>query len=171
MRRAYRLKELKMKTEKAIFSAGCFWHVQHDFDCIKGVVRTTAGYIGGDEKKYPAPKYEMLHSGKTGYAEAVEVIFNPQAVSYRELLDSFWKMHNPATENRQGLDFGAQYRAAVFYLSESQRKLSEESKKRAEEMLAPKKVYTAIEKAGKFFPAEPYHQKYLEKRGESSCKV
>ncbi len=160
-----------MKTERAIFSAGCFWHVQNDFDAIKGVIKTTAGYIGGDEKKFPNPKYEMLHGDKTGYAEAVEVVFDSKIVSYKELLDHFWKMHDPTLQNRQGPDIGTQYRAGIFYLDKTQKEQAEESKKQTEKKLAPKKIYTLIEKAGTFFPAEEYHQKYLEKRGMTSCPL
>ena len=160
-----------MKTEKAIFSAGCFWHVQHNFDMIKGVVKTTAGYIGGNEKKFPNPKYEMLHGDKTGYAEAVEILFDPKIISYKKLLDNFWEMHNPTSQNRQGADVGTQYRAGIFYLNDSQKEQAENSKKQIEKKLAPKKIYTNIEKAGTFFPAEEYHQKYLEKRGLASCPI
>lgn len=160
-----------MKTEKAIFSAGCFWHIQHDFDIIKGVLKTTVGYIGGNEKKYPNPKYEMLHGDKTGYAEAVEIIFDPKIISYTKLLDNFWKMHNPTLQNKQGPDIGTQYRAEIFYLNKSQKEQAEKSRKEIEKKIAPKKVYTKIEKAGTFFPAEEYHQKYLEKRGMTGCPI
>jgi peptide-methionine (S)-S-oxide reductase len=160
-----------MKTEKVIFSAGCFWHVQQNFDMVKGVLKTTVGYIGGNEKKYPAPKYEMLHGDRTGYAEAIEIEFDPKIISYRKLLDLFWKMHNPMLQNKQGPDVGTQYRAGIFYLNNSQKEQAEESKKQIEKKLAPEKVYTTIEKAKTFFPAEEYHQKYLEKRGKVSCNI
>jgi peptide-methionine (S)-S-oxide reductase len=160
-----------MKTERAIFSAGCFWHVQHEFDKVKGVLKTTAGYIGGDEKNYPNPKYEMLHGDKTGYAEAVEVIFDPKIVSYKKLLDFFWKMHDPKLQNRQGPDVGTQYRAGIFYVNGTQKKEAEKSKKEIEKKLAPKKVYTSIDKAGTFFRAEEYHQKYVEKGGLDACPI
>ena len=160
-----------MKTEKAIFAAGCFWHVQYNFDLIKGVIKTTVGYIDGDEKKYPNPNYEMIHKDKTGYVEAVEVIFNPKIVSYEKLLENFWNMHNPTFQNRQGFDFGSQYQAGIFYLNENQKKLAEKSKKEIEKRLFPKKIYTVIKKAGTFFVAEGYHQKYFEKTGVNACSV
>ena len=160
-----------MKTKKAIFSAGCFWHVQHEFDIIRGVISSKVGYIGGDEKKYPNPKYEMLHRDKTGYAEAVEIEYNPKEVSYKKLLDIFWKIHDPTLNNRQGPDIGTQYKAGIFYLDENQKKEAEESKKEIEKKFAPKKIYTKIEKAETFFDAEEYHQKYLEKRGLVSCPI
>lgn len=161
----------EIKKEKAIFSAGCFWHVQSEFDKVPGVVSTIVGYIGGDEKNYPNPKYEMLHGDKTGYAEAVEVTFNPKIISYKKLLYIFWKMHNPNYQNRQGPDFGTQYRAGIFYLTDIQKKEAEKSKKKIEKQLAPQKVYTFIEKAGTFFKAEEYHQKYFEKTGQTACPV
>ena len=160
-----------MKTETAIFSAGCFWHVQHDLDMIRGVTRTTAGYIGGDEKKYPNPTYEMLHGDKTGYVEAVELEFDPKVISYQELLEKFWKMHNPIFQNKQGPDVGTQYQAGIFCLNELQKKQAEESKKQIEKNLAPAKVYTFIRKAPRFYRAEEYHQKYYEKTGRDTCPV
>jgi len=160
-----------MKNEKAIFSAGCFWHVQHEFDKLKGVVSTQVGYIGGDEVKYPNPKYELLHGDKTGYAEAVEVIFNPEVLTYEKLLKFFWQMHDPTLYNKQGLDEGSQYRATIFYLDDLQKEMAESSKKEIEVRIVPKKVYTSIEKAGTFFVAEEYHQKYVEKHGVDACPI
>jgi peptide-methionine (S)-S-oxide reductase len=159
-----------MKTERAIFSAGCFWHVQHDFDAIKGVIKTTVGYIGGNEKKFPNPKYEMLQGDKTGYAEAVEILFNSDIISYEKILDVFWKIHDPTLKNRQGPDVGTQYRSGIFYLNEFQKEKAEKSKEEIEKKIS-KKVHTIIEKAGTFFPAEEYHQKYFEKKGINSCPV
>lgn len=121
-------------------------------------------------KNIPNPTYEMLHGDKTGYVEAVEIEFNPKIVSYKELLDKFWQIHNPTLKNRQGPDVGTQYRAAIFYLNDSQKKQAETSKKKIEKKTEGK-IYTTIEKAGTFFRAEDYHQKYLERRGLASCPV
>jgi len=156
--------------KKAIFAAGCFWHVQFEFDKLKGVNKTTSGYTGGDEKKYPNPTYEIVCTGKTGYAEAVEVVYDDKIVIYEKLLDIFWKNHNPASLNKQGADVGTQYRAVSFYLDDNQKKLAEKSKKEIEKMSAPRKIYTSIEKAKTFYKAEEYHQKYLEKHGAGYCR-
>ena len=107
-----------MKLEKASFAAGCFWGVQAAFDKIKGVVKTTVGYTGGDFKN---PSYEQVCSDKTGHAEAILLEFNPKIVSYEKLLEIFWKIHDPTTINRQGPDVGSQYRSAIFYYNDEQR--------------------------------------------------
>lgn len=156
--------------EKATFAMGCFWQPDILFSKARGVKKAVVGYIGGNEKKFPAPTYEQVCNLETGYAEAVEIEFNPKQTSYEELLSLFWRNHNPTTLNRQGPDVGSQYRSEIFYHSEEQRKEAEKSKKEFQKTLS-KPIVTAISKAGKFFPAEEYHQKYLEKRGLESCHI
>ena len=142
--------------EITIFAAGCFWGVQMAFDKFDGVVKTIAGYTGGHFKN---PGYEDVCSGKTGHAEAVQVIFNPKQISYEKLLEIFWKIHDPTQINRQGPDVGSQYRSAIFYTNEKQKKLVEESKKQHQKK-TKRKIVTEIRKASTFYPAEAYHQKY-----------
>jgi peptide-methionine (S)-S-oxide reductase len=153
------------KLEKATFAAGCFWHVEEDFRTIKGVKETMVGYTGGDMKD---PKYEDVCSDETGHAEAVEVIFDPSVVSYEKLLDVFWSHHDPTTVNRQGFDVGTQYRSAIFYHSDEQKKVAQASKKNIQTKFK-NPVVTEIIKAGPFYKAEEYHQKYLMKRGLKTC--
>ena len=148
--------------EKATFAAGCFWGVEADFRKIKDVVDAKVGYTGGDFKN---PSYKDVCSDKTGHAEAIEVTFNPKKVSYSKLLDVFWKIHNPSTLNRQGLDFGTQYRSAIFYHNLKQKELALKSKEKLEKSGKYKRIVTEIVEASKFYPAEDYHQRYLEKKG------
>lgn len=153
--------------EKAMFAAGCFWHVEEAFRRRKGVLRTTVGYTGGTTKN---PTYEDVCTDKTGHAEVVEITFDPGKTSYEELLDVFWNIHDPTTINRQGPDIGTQYRSAIFYHSEEQKKQAEQSKKKLEESgKLKKKIVTEIVKATTFYPAEEYHQHYLAKQGLSAC--
>ena len=137
------------------FAAGCFWHVQWTFDKLD--VETEVGYMEGNEKV--SANYD--NSEDEGYAETVKVTFNPANISYKALLNTFWEEHDPTSENRQGADAGMRYRAVIFYTNDKQK---EEAKKSLEEIkrkYAGKKIYTSIEKAGKFYLAEEYHQKYL----------
>jgi peptide-methionine (S)-S-oxide reductase len=155
--------------EKATFAAGCFWGVEAAFRQIPGVVATRVGYTGGHTDD---PTYERVCSHTTGHAEAVEVTFDPERVSYEQLLDVFWTNHNPTTKNRQGFDIGDQYRSAVFFHSREQQEAAERTKEAVEAKLHwPKKVVTEIVPAPEFYEAEDYHQRYLEKRGSSSCTV
>jgi peptide-methionine (S)-S-oxide reductase len=155
--------------EKATFAAGCFWGVEAAFRQLPGVVATRVGYTGGHTDD---PTYERVCSHTTGHAEAVEVTFDPERVSYEQLLDVFWTKHNPTTKNRQGLDIGDQYRSAVFFHSPEQQEAAERTKEAVEAKLHwPKKVVTQIVPAPEFYEAEDYHQQYLEKRGRSSCTV
>jgi peptide-methionine (S)-S-oxide reductase len=155
--------------EKATFAAGCFWGVEAAFRQLPGVVATRVGYTGGHTDD---PTYERVCSHTTGHAEAVEVTFDPERVSYEQLLDVFWTNHNPTTKNRQGLDIGDQYRSAVFFHSPEQQEAAERTKDAVEAKLHwPKKVVTQIVPAPEFYEAEDYHQQYLEKRGRSSCTV
>jgi methionine-S-sulfoxide reductase len=148
-------------TETAVFAAGCFWGTEEFFRKIPGVTATRVGYAGGTKKN---PDYEEVSSGKTGHAESVEVKFDPKKVSYEKLLDSFFKMHDPTTLNRQGNDTGTQYRSAIFYLSDKQKSEAEKFKAKVEKSGAWKEpITTEIKKEDQFFPAEDYHQKYLVK--------
>lgn len=154
----------------ATFGAGCFWGVEAAFAQVKGVVKTEAGYMGGDERAYPQPRYQQVCTDRTGYAEAVQVTFDPAVVSYKQLLKVFWKSHDPAQRNRQGADIGTQYRSVIFYHTVEQRKAAEESGKAWQQQFT-RKIVTEIEQAGTFFRAEEYHQKYYEKHGGATCNV
>ena len=148
---------------KATFGAGCFWHVEDLLSKTKGVTSTSVGYIGG---QLPNPTYEEVCTDQTGHAEAVEVEFNPDEISYRELLDVFWKNHNPTTLNRQGPDVGNQYRSAIFYHDEQQKEIAEKSKESLDSSTAfDDPIVTQIMPAPKFYKAEEYHQKYFKKQG------
>jgi peptide-methionine (S)-S-oxide reductase len=153
--------------EKATFAAGCFWGVEAAFRQIPGVVATRVGYTGGHTDD---PTYERVCSHTTGHAEAVEVTFDPERVSYEQLLDVFWTKHNPTTKNRQGLDIGDQYRSSIFFHSPEQQEAAEGTKESQQAKLHwPKKIVTEIVPASEFHEAEDYHQQYMEKRGRSSC--
>ncbi|HPH34851.1 MAG TPA: peptide-methionine (S)-S-oxide reductase MsrA [Methanoregulaceae archaeon] len=156
--------------EKATFAAGCFWGVEAAFREMKGVISTRVGYTGGHAKN---PTYEEVCSGKTGHAEAVEVVFDPLAVSYQELLDLFWSIHDPTQLNRQGPDYGTNYRSAIFYHTPAQKILAEESRKRIAESrrYGRRPVVTEIMPASPFYPAEEYHQQFYEKQGRRSCRL
>lgn len=148
--------------EKATFAAGCFWGVQLDYDRVEGVLSTVAGYIGGHREN---PTYEEVCGGQTNHAEAVEIVFDPDIVTYEQLLDFFWQCHNPTTLNRQGPDSGSQYRSALYYHSEEQQRTAEKSRADCDASdLWPDRIVTELVGADKFWPAEDYHQKYLEKR-------
>jgi peptide-methionine (S)-S-oxide reductase len=155
--------------ERATFGAGCFWGVEAAFRQVPGVVATRVGYTGGH---VPNPTYEMVCSHATGHAEAVEVTYDPDRVSYEELLDVFWTEHNPTTRDRQGFDIGSQYRSAIFFHSAEQQATAERTKKEQQAKLHwPKKIVTEIVPATDFYEAEDYHQQYLEKRGRATCTV
>jgi peptide-methionine (S)-S-oxide reductase len=153
------------RLEKATFAAGCFWGIEAAFSKINGVKSTTVGYTGGHLQK---PTYEQVCSGKTGHAEAVQISYDPKIVSYEELLEVLWKIHDPTTPDRQNQDVGYQYRSAVFYHSEDQRLAAEKSKQKAQSRFT-KPVVAEITPAPTFYKAEEYHQKYLEKKGQKSC--
>jgi len=164
-------------TETATFAAGCFWGVEADFRRLEGVTATRVGYTGGHTEH---PTYSQVCGKRTGHAEAVEVEFDPAEISYEELLETFWSIHDPTTLNRQGFDIGSQYRSAVFFRSEEQRAAAERSLDAAQERLAAngrgllgrrREIVTEIVPAATFWPAEDYHQRYLEKRGQASCAV
>ena len=151
----------KAKLEVATFAAGCFWGTEEFFRKIPGVVETRVGYTGGIT---PNPKYEETHDGHTKHAESVEIKFDPSQVSYNYLLDQFFKMHDPTTLNRQGNDEGNQYRSAIFYHGDEQKKEAIAFKTKVEKSGAWKgPITTDISEAKTFWPAEEYHQKYLQK--------
>ena len=145
--------------EKATFAAGCFWHVEEEFRKVKGVVDTKVGYTGGSMKK---PSYEMVCTDATGHAEAIEVTYDPKVISYEELLRVFWEMHDPTQINRQGPDIGTQYRSAIFYHNEKQKKAALKSKEEQQKKLRSK-IATEIASVKDFYKAEEYHQRYMEK--------
>lgn len=153
--------------QKATFAAGCFWHVEEAFREIKGVISTTVGYTGGKMKN---PTYEEVCTDETGHAEAVQIEYDPKIVPYEKLLDAFWTIHDPTQKNRQGPDEGTQYRSAIFYHTEEQKKIAEKSLKE-EQKKYEEKIATEITKATVFYPAEEYHQKYLMKRGQKTCGI
>jgi|WetSurMetagenome_2_1015567.scaffolds.fasta_scaffold08884_3 peptide methionine sulfoxide reductase msrA/msrB len=155
--------------QTATFAAGCFWGVESLFQRVKGVVETTAGYTGGS---YPNPTYRDVCTGETGHAEAVQIRFDANTVSYKELLSLFWRMHDPTTPNRQGPDVGTQYRSAIFYHSEEQRMEAERSREEFDRSgVFKEKSSTQIVPASTFYPAEEYHQDYFKKMGGGSCHV
>lgn len=158
---------MSIMEETAIFAAGCFWHIEEAFSKVKGVIRTRVGYTGGITKN---PAYEQVSSGKTGHAEAIEVTFNPKEIAYKELLDVFWKVHNPTTLNRQGADIGTNYRSAIFYSDEKQKETAIKSKEEYGKGIS-RPIVTEIKKFDVFYPAEEYHQKYIKKHGNSSCNI
>jgi methionine-S-sulfoxide reductase len=145
----------------ATFAGGCFWCMEPPFDKLDGVVSTTSGYAGGTEEN---PTYKQVSAGKTGHAEAVQILFDPRKVSYERLLDVFWRQINPTTPDRQFVDVGSQYRTAIFYHDEIQRRLAEESKfamEKSGRFGAP--IVTEISPMSTFWPAEEYHQDYYKK--------
>jgi peptide-methionine (S)-S-oxide reductase len=154
-------------TERATFAAGCFWQVEADFRKVEGVTRTTVGYTGGS---LDSPTYEDVCTDRTGHAEAVLVEFDPQRVSYEELLNVYWSGHDPTQLNRQGPDVGTQYRSAIFVHDQAQERAARESKERIQPRY-DRPVVTDIVPATTFWPAEDYHQRYLEKRGLASCTL
>jgi peptide-methionine (S)-S-oxide reductase len=151
--------------ERATVAAGCFWGVEAALREIEGVVRTSVGYTGGSTVD---PTYEQVCSDTTGHAEAVEVWFDPQVVGYAELLAVFWSIHDPTTPNRQGWDFGRQYRSAIFFHDADQEKLAIASGSERQGALA-QPIVTEIVSAPTFYKAEEYHQRYFEKHGGAVC--
>jgi len=154
-------------TEVATFGAGCFWGVEAAFRRLPGVVDVASGYSGGHT---PNPTYKDVCSHTTGHAEVVQVTFDPQKITYDQLLDLFWQIHNPTQVNRQGPDVGTQYRSAIFVHSPEQQAIAEKSKAAlAASGKFQRPIATEITAAGPFYRAEEYHQKYLEKHGAASC--
>ena len=153
--------------ERATFAAGCFWGVEAAFRQIRGVLQTAVGYTGGHVQD---PTYDRVCRHRTGHAEAVEVWFDPAQVSYGQLLETFWRIHNPTTRNRQGWDIGSQYRSAIFYHDADQQDLAVASRD-AEQHSLRRQIVTEITPAAAFYRAEEYHQRYLEKHGRATCAV
>jgi peptide-methionine (S)-S-oxide reductase len=154
---------------KATFAAGCFWGVEDAFRQVKGVTSTTVGYSGGTKKN---PTYKEVCTGTTGHAESVEVEFNPDEVSYRELLAVFFQSHDPTTINRQGPDVGTQYRSAIFFHDAEQESAARESKAALEKTgVFHRPIVTEILPASEFYRAEEYHQQYFEKQGIRACHL
>jgi peptide-methionine (S)-S-oxide reductase len=159
-----------MSMEKATFGAGCFWGIETAFAAIPGVKATAVGYEGGSLER---PSYRDVCTDTTGHAEVVELDFDPAEVSYGQLLDAFFELHDPTTLNRQGPDWGTQYRSAIFFHSPEQEALANGKIEQltAEGRFKPKRIVTRVEPAQTFWRAEEYHQKYLEKRGQASCHI
>ena len=149
--------------QKATFGAGCFWGVEAAFQKVKGVTKTTVGYMGGNTKN---PTYEQVCTDKTGHAEVIQIEYDEKQVTYEELMELFWDIHDPTQLNRQGPDIGKQYRSVIFYHTDLQKKQAEVSKKENQKKFE-KKIATDIIPSVEFYPAEEYHQKYLEKQGKS----
>ncbi len=161
-----------MKKEIVYFGAGCFWGVELLFSKLAGVISAKSGYMGGDEEKYPSPTYEQVCSDETGYAEVVEIRYDSGKIKYEDLVKVFFENHNPTTLNRQGPDYGSQYRSVIFYYDDDQKEIAEKIKKEYQNMIGKEKIIvTQIVKASTFYAAEEYHQKYLEKRGIKSCHI
>jgi peptide-methionine (S)-S-oxide reductase len=154
---------------KATFGAGCFWGVEAEFRALPGVTNTAVGYLGGTLEN---PTYKDVCTGRTGHAEVVQVEYDPSQISYEELLNVFWEMHDPTTLNRQGPDVGTQYRSAIFYHDEAQKQAAEQSKAQMEASGKFRRpIVTEITPTSAFYIAEDYHQQYLGKRGLASCHV
>ena len=157
-----------MKT--ATFAAGCFWGVESVFKALNGVLSTEVGYTGGQAEN---PSYELVCTGQTGHAEAVRIEFDPQTVSFEDLLETFWNLHDPTTVNRQGADVGSQYRSAIFYHDAQQKEAAEKSiavLDAGDSFDHP--IVTEIQSAAEFWPAEDYHQDYFAKNsGAAICHI
>jgi peptide-methionine (S)-S-oxide reductase len=151
--------------QTATFAAGCFWGVEAAFRGIEGVVSTRVGYTGGTSTD---PTYEQVCSDTTGHAESVQVWFDPDIVSYGELLDTFWSLHDPTSRDRQGWDFGSQYRSAIFFHDPDQERVALASRDERQNSLA-RPIVTEIVPAPTFYDAEEYHQRYSEKHGGAAC--
>lgn len=159
-----------MATENATFGAGCFWGVEAQFAALSGVTRTAVGYEGGSLEN---PSYKDVCTDQTGHAEVVELEFDPEKISYEQLLDAFFSLHDPTTMNRQGPDWGTQYRSVVFFHSPEQERQARAKIAQLMEggHFKPKRIVTQVLPAQTFWRAEEYHQRYLEKRGMTSCHL
>jgi len=157
----------KQMFQKATFAGGCFWGMEYQFQKLNGIVQTRVGYTGGKTKN---PTYEQVCSDKSGHAEAVEVTFDSEKISYEKLLEVFWKSHDPTTMNMQWPDIGSQYRSAIFYHNIEQKKAAEKSLKEIQKKIT-KKIVTEITKASEFYAAEEHHQDYVKNHGVGSCHI
>ena len=157
------------ENKKAVFAAGCFWGVESTFQQMEGVKSTTVGYIGGKLKN---PSYELVCTGLTGHAEAVEVEYNPNVVSFEKLLDTFFELHDPTTLNRQGPDIGTQYRSAAYFSNDDEKQIIETKINTLNESgKFNSRIVTEIEEITDFYDAEDYHQDYYKKRGIDGCAI
>ena len=157
------------ENKKAVFAAGCFWGVESTFQQMEGVKSTTVGYIGGKVKN---PSYELVCTGLTGHAEAVEVEYNPNIVSFEKLLDTFFELHDPTTLNRQGPDIGTQYRSAAYFSNDDEKQIIETKINTLNESgKFNSRIVTEIEEITDFYDAEDYHQDYYKKRGIDGCAI
>lgn len=156
-----------MNTQKVVFAAGCFWGVQFYFDQVPGVVKTTVGYTGGHTEN---PTYEEVCTHTTGHAEAVLVEFDPNQIPYETLVKHFFRMHDPTQLNRQGPDVGDSYRSAIFYFDDTQKQVAEKVKNSTQPNWE-NPIVTEITRAGEFYEAEDYHQKFTEKTGRGMCHI
>ncbi len=155
--------------KKATFGAGCFWGVEEAFRQVRGVTDAAVGYAGGTREQ---PSYQDVCTGQTGHAEVVEVTYDPEVVSYDELLNVFWQIHDPTTRNRQGPDVGTQYRSVIFTHDEDQKAAAVASRDRLQESgRFPRPIVTEIEPASSFWRAEEYHQRYFQKHGRHGCHL
>ena len=154
--------------QTATFAAGCFWGVEEEYRKVKGVKSTIVGYTGGWLEN---PSYEHVCGDRTGHAEAIQIMYDPKEISYENLLEIFWSIHNPTTKDRQGFDYGTQYRSVIFYHIPKQEETARKSKEELERSgrFKNKRIVTEIVPASIFFKAEEYHQKYYQKKGEGSC--
>jgi len=154
--------------QTATFAAGCFWGVEEEFRKVKGVKSTIVGYTGG---WFENPSYEHVCTDKTGHAEAIQIMYDSTEISYEELLKVFWSIHNPTTKDRQGFDYGTQYRSAIFYHTPQQEQIARKSMEELEnsKRFKNKRIVTEIEPVTTFYKAEEYHQKYYQNRGGGSC--
>ncbi len=153
--------------QQATFGAGCFWGVQHEFDQLEGVKKTTAGYMGGHTSN---PTYEEVCSDKTGHAEVVHIEFDENNITYDDLLKTFWNIHDPTQKNRQGPDIGSQYRSVIFFYTPEQKLQAEQYKNALKESgRFHNPIMTEIKSASTFTPAEEYHQHYFKKHGVTGC--
>lgn len=158
-----------MTLKKATFAAGCFWGVEATFMKVRGVVQTEVGYMGGHTE---SPSYREVCTDRTGHAEVVQLTYEDAIVSYDHLLEVFWSSHDPTQKNRQGPDVGTQYRTAIFYHDDEQRSTAERSRAALDASgRLSRPVATLVEKAGPFWRAEDYHQKYLQKKGLDTCQI
>lgn len=153
--------------EQATFAAGCFWGVEATFNALDGVTDTRVGYSGGTTVD---PSYQQVCTGTTGHAEVVRVEYDPQHISYTQLLSVFWQCHNPTTRDRQGVDIGSQYRSAIFFHDAQQQQLAEQSKQQQAKHYSAI-IVTEVSPAGPFYKAEEYHQRYFAKHGHDVCKI
>ena len=157
------------ENKKAVFAAGCFWGVESTFQQMDGVKSTTVGYIGGKVKN---PSYELVCTGLTGHAEAVEIVYNPNEVTFEKLVDTFFELHDPTTLNRQGPDIGTQYRSAAYFSNDNEKQIIENKINTLNESgKFTSKIATEIEAISDFYNAEDYHQDYYKKRGIEGCAI